>query len=497
MKSKITVINMVSSLLLQMCTIISGFIIPRIILSYFGSDVNGLVSSINQFLSYIALVEGGITGVIAANLYGPIVANDQIKLSSVLTTSKRFFHTVGAIFIAYSILLGILYPVLMHLDFRYTFLLTLILSINLFVQYMFSITLKTLLNADKKIYVVSFTQIIIIICNILLVYLSVRVYPSIHVVKLISGLLYILQPVVFNAYVRKHYTIDWKAPYDNNLIKQRWNGFAINLAAFFHNSTDITVLTIFSTLASVSVYSVYVLVTNGLKTLIQSFASGLNPTIGHAYAKKDWADLNRKLDLYEYIVLLITFFLFSMAGLLITPFVSLYTKGINDAQYSQPLFGYLIVIAEGLYLIKLPHLNLAYSANRFREITVPAFVEAAINILISVLLVGRLGLVGVAVGTICGMLYRMAFHVAFTRKIIPDRGQMIFYRKLFLFSIAAIIGIAICRFTVRFEMTSFGWWMLGAVLYGFVLLLAFGALSMLYFRQELTFFRAYLFKRSK
>ena len=54
----ITFINSISSLLLQMVTIISGFIIPRLILKTFGSEVNGLVSSLNQFLGYITLLEG-------------------------------------------------------------------------------------------------------------------------------------------------------------------------------------------------------------------------------------------------------------------------------------------------------------------------------------------------------------------------------------------------------------------------------------------------------
>ena len=59
---KITLINIIANIILQLTNIVSWFIIPKIILSNFGSDVNGLVSSITQFLSYITLVEGGITG---------------------------------------------------------------------------------------------------------------------------------------------------------------------------------------------------------------------------------------------------------------------------------------------------------------------------------------------------------------------------------------------------------------------------------------------------
>lgn len=42
MKSKVTLINIISSLTLQVVTVISGFIIPKIILTNFGSSVNEL-----------------------------------------------------------------------------------------------------------------------------------------------------------------------------------------------------------------------------------------------------------------------------------------------------------------------------------------------------------------------------------------------------------------------------------------------------------------------
>ena len=121
--------------------------------------------------------------------------------------------------------------------------------------------------------------------------------------------------------------------------------------------------------------------------MIESCLSGISHTIGQAYARKDWKELNQKLDIYEYVVFVLVFSLFTVAALLITPFVLLYTKGIVDTDYNQPLFGVLLVISEALYLVKLPHLNLAYTANKFKEITLPAYIEAILNIVISVVLV--------------------------------------------------------------------------------------------------------------
>ncbi|MCQ5164383.1 polysaccharide biosynthesis C-terminal domain-containing protein, partial [Faecalibacterium prausnitzii] len=68
-------------------------------------------------------------------------------------------------------------------------------------------------------------------------------------------------------------------------------------------------------------------------------------------------------------------------------------------------------------------------SNKFKEITVQAYIEAMMNIMISVALVKWIGLIGVTIGTIVGMTYRMVFHVYYTSKIVPGRPQCIFYRK--------------------------------------------------------------------
>ena len=47
------------ALLYQFVSTICGFILPRCILAYYGSAINGLLSSILQFLSFISLPTGG------------------------------------------------------------------------------------------------------------------------------------------------------------------------------------------------------------------------------------------------------------------------------------------------------------------------------------------------------------------------------------------------------------------------------------------------------
>lgn len=500
MKKRITLLNIISSIFLQLVTIISYFVIPKIILSYFGSNVNGLVSSLNQFLNYITLIEGGVTGVVSANLYKPLVEKNDKKISEILYTAKSFYKKIGYIYIIYSLIIAICYPLLFNNDFSWLFIftLTIILSMKLLTQYMFSITFKTLISADKKSYIISISQSIMILFDIIMAYISIKIYPSIHLLKLFTGLLYFTQPIIYSYYVNKNYNINKNInTKDNNLLKQRWNGFAVNVAAFIHSCTDISILTIFTNLATVSIYSVYALVTTGLKQIIVSVSRAIVPTIGQSYASEDIDSLNIKMDLYEYIIFILVFFLFSVGGLLITPFVMIYTVGINDANYFQPLFGVLLIVSEALYLIKLPHLELSYSANKFKEITIPSFTEALINIVISLLLVKKYELIGIMIGTIIAMLYRMMFHIYFTTKLIDGRKQKNFYKKLMIFVLGTIIGIIISHSIlpiVKYNLIS---WVIGAIVYSCVFGLIYIIISLLFFKKEIIYFKRYLLKNEK
>lgn len=487
LEKRITLFNTISNLMLQIITVISGFVIPKIILNYFGSEVNGLVSSLNQFLCYISLVEGGITGVLMANLYRPLYEKNKEKINSIMNAANYFYKKISLIFIIYSFILALIYPIIFKPNFSYIYIfsLTIILSISLFAQYCFSLTLRTLLSADKKIYIVALSQSAILIANIILSIISVKIYPNIHFLKLITGILYLLQPLIYNYFVKKYYSINKKTKPDKELLKSRWDGFAVNIAAFIHFSTDITILTLFTDLKIVSIYSVYALVTTGLRSIISSISSAITPTIGHLYAKGNKSELKEKFDLYEYIMFVIIYLIFSVASLLIVPFVMIYTKNISDTNYNQPLFGILLIISEAIYLIKTSHLNLSYSANKFKDIAPSCYIEAIINIVISVILVKKYGLIGVTIGTICGMTYRMIYHVYFTSKKLIERSQFLFYSKLILFTLITILGIIICKSLVSpIELTITNWIYHGLI-YTVVFLVLYFIMSLFFYRNEI------------
>lgn len=90
-RKNVVAASLASTLLLQVITLISGLILPRVLISAFGSEMNGLVSSVTQILNYITLLEGGVGGVVTASLYRPLAENDLRKISGIVNATERFF----------------------------------------------------------------------------------------------------------------------------------------------------------------------------------------------------------------------------------------------------------------------------------------------------------------------------------------------------------------------------------------------------------------------
>lgn len=125
--------NTLATGLLQIITMISGFIIPKIMLVYFGSEVNGIVTSITQFIAYLTLLEAGISGATVFSLYKPIAAGDTDAVNRILGAAKNLYYKTGHLFSCMVILYAAAYPFFIHtgkLDYGELFCLFCILGVN-------------------------------------------------------------------------------------------------------------------------------------------------------------------------------------------------------------------------------------------------------------------------------------------------------------------------------------------------------------------------------
>ncbi len=420
MRKKKALVNITFSFILEFVSILSGFVIPHILINQFGSDVNGITNSIVSFLGYISVLQLGAGSVIKAALYKPLAKHDSDSLSVTIVTSNHFFQRIGFAGIVYMMILACFMPLFIYPneDFLYIFSLVIVIGIGTIAQYLFGITYQMVLEADQKSFIYSIAQIITILLNTVSALVLTRAGCSIQVIKLFSSGFFILRPVALAIYVKRKYNINRRMAPDNKLISQRWDGFAHGLAYFIHSKTDIFVLTLFSIPSDVSIYSVYAMITTGLSAFIAWIDTAVRSALGNIWANKEIDHLKKTFEAYNTLMHIIAVCCFSTATICVTSFIEIYTKGITDADYKQPIFAIMIIIAAMFYCLRMPYNSVVFVANKFKETRRDAFVEAIINIVVSCALVRYLGLVGVAIGTIIAMIYRTIAFVGFLNKNI-------------------------------------------------------------------------------
>lgn len=438
MRSKNAIKNIITSLILQVVTVIFGFIIPKMIIENYGSNVNGLISSITQFLAYITLLESGIGPVIKSQLYKPISQKDNSQIVNILYASKKFFNRIALIFVTYIAFLCLFYPTFVpEFGGLYTASLIVIIGISSFSQYYFGITYEIFLEANQKGYIATIFQIITTIANSVVIIVLVLLKVEIHYVKLISAVFFIIRPLLLNLYVRKKYKIDYKKSDKNYKLKNKWDGLAQHIATVVHNNTDIVVLSIFANLLEVSVYYVYNIVITGIGKVVNSLIIGIDSSFGDMLAKGEEKNIKHKFRLYETIYFSIMSAIFICTITLILPFIQVYTKNVTDVNYIRPYFAYIIILAEFVRYIRFPYSSLVNAGGYFKETRKGAILEAALNIIISVLLVIKLGIVGVAIGTLIATIIRSIEFIVFTSKRILKRKCIDAFKHI-LFTILEI-----------------------------------------------------------
>ena len=466
-RSKKAFLNTVASFSNEIVSVICGLILPRLILRAFGSSYNGITSSISQFISCIALMRSGIGGVTRAALYKPLAEHNDEEISGIVIATERFIRRVALIFVAAVVVFAAIYPIWIVRDFDwlFTFSLILIIAASTFIQYYFGLTYQMLLTADQKQGITSIARIVSIVANTIIAAILINLGAGIHLVKLGSTVAFAITPTVVSIYVHRHYHIDRKAKPNTAAIGQRWDALGHEIANFVNTNTDIIVLTIFAGVKEVSVYTVYNHVVASIRKVVTNCITGFGAAFGDMYARKEYDLMHENLGIFEIIVFSVASVVYSITVAMIRPFALIYTSGVTDVSYDRALFGIILTMAGLFTCFRIPYYMITTSVGHYKQTRNGAFVEAGLNIVISVACVIKLGIVGVAIGTWVAAAFRSFQYAIYMGKHILKRNIMIFITHV---TVAVLIcaGIYALGLVLPINDTTIPGWLLKATVLG-------------------------------
>jgi len=490
-RTKLFALNTIVSALQQIVMFVVGLIIPSICLQYYGSEINGLVSSITQFISYITLIEAGISASMVYYLYKPLSENNDAKVSSIVSAARITYRKLGCAVVGLSVLLAFGYALLSQVDGLSRidlFLLVLTMGVAGSLEFFTMARYRVLFTADQRMYVLSFATIVGSILNALVTILAAALGLNIVWLKFLAIFTVFARSVVLSIYFKNRYqNINVKAKPDYSSQNKRWDALFMQILWNLQSGAPVLIVTLFTDFVKVSIYSIYNLVIYGINNLVSIFMSGLQAAFGEIMVSGDRELLRRTYNQFIFVFYSALTVIYAITFAMFMPFIKIYTAGLEDAEvYMLPILGLLFCLNGLLFSIKTPQGMMVIAAGHYRETRLQTTIQAVILVAGGLLFTGifKWGLYGVVIAAILSNLYRSVDFVIYIEKHIV-KGSL--RQTLFnIFSCSIVVAVVFMIFPyVQFGEATAVAWIINAIVVGIISVSIVLFMSLLFQRENL------------
>lgn len=421
-RTKSAMLNVFFNLCYQVVNTVVNLLIPPMIMTKFGSVINGLVSTIKQILSYVQLLGAGISESTVVSLYKPLSEKDDKKISAIFNACSTTFFRMGMLFNTGALAIAFIYPLFMgEINYVFGVLLIVVLSVAGASEFFVIGKCRSLLIADQKIYIVNIAQIIGAVSNLIITIILIKLNANIIVVQAGASVIYAMRIIIVYGYVKKHYTfLDKNVEADYSAISKRKAATIHQLSGLISFGSQTVVVSMFCGFAEASVYSVYNLVFVGINTILSTVSSALLAVFGDIIANDSKGKLARLYRYYESIYYALVFMLYSVTYVMFLSFIELYTAGANDVVYAREEFAILFCVMGIINCLRTPGATLINAIGHYKETQNRALIEMTICFVLELILINFMGAIGVVVATIIAYAYRTIDVIIYSNHVILE-----------------------------------------------------------------------------
>ena len=426
MRKRETIINLFVSVLSNVIILIMGLVIPRILLTHYGSDTNGLMSTITQIFTYVALLEAGIGQATLNALYKPLKEQKEDDVINVLFASRKYYRKVTYIYALAVIGLAIILPFFIKSDLNYStiFFAVLFEGASGVITFYFIQTQSMLLVADGKTHIRSIIDLIIKIGGYGIKIVFALFYANITYIQLGFFLLSLVKLILYHLVTKKEYDwIDYSKCTDRSVSLPNRNDYVITeLAWTLFSSTDLIVLSLFASTKMSSVYSVNNMIFLALNNLLNAAYNGIYYLLGRSYY--EGLDSYKKMhDAFNSLFMAAVTVFMCVALLLVEPFINIYTSGISDIEYSLYWLPLCFCLVQMFSWSRYVSGNLTGIAGYAKPVSRISLIEAIINASLSLILVHIWGIYGVVLATVIALPLKVIYTNYLADKVIMHRSS--------------------------------------------------------------------------
>ena len=411
------------------------FVSKTVFIKCLGIEYSGLNSLYTNILGVLNIAELGLSTAVGYSLYKPLVDKDTKKINEILLLYKYLYRIIAVIILIIGLIITIFLPHFVNssiniTEIRISFILYLIATV---VSYLFTF-LNVLPSADQKNYLVVRIQGNFKNIKNVLQLIAVIVFKNYYVWLILEITGNILSYVYTNYKIKKQYTYYEKNTTKNfkTLLKE-YKDIIIKIKdLFFHkigglvvNQTDNIVISYFCTLTDVGIYGNYMLIYTLLTGCIDQMFMGITASIGNLIVEKNKNEAYKIWQEMHTLIIFVTVIFCFLFYYLANKFITIWVGG-EYVLSNIIVFGITLNIM--FRIIKAPIDKFKEAFGLFWDKQAP-FIESLINLIISVYLASKIGILGVVIGTIVSniiiiatwkpfMVFKYGFEEKFNKYII-------------------------------------------------------------------------------
>ncbi len=447
MRSTNSIKNAMVTTIMNLITILIGFVAQKIFIQTLGTEYLGVNGLFTNIVSMLGIVELGLGSAIIYHLYKPIADGNKEEVKSLMLFYRISYRVIAILITIIGLciipfLRYIVGEVNIHENIVYIYILFLI---DVIASYLLTYK-RSILYANQKTYIINLihigyllfmniTQLLILkFTHNYILYLWIKI-----IFRLIENVIVTLVSDKMYPYIKENNIKPIDKENKKNIFTKMKGLIYHKIATFIVFGTDNIIISTFLGVTIVGLYSNYNLIIQALNNFISQVFSSITASIGNLLTEDDE---KKSYYIYKNMLFLNSWlFTFSSAGVLciIEPFIKIWI----GEQFILP-FSVLVVLVINFYMQ-----GMRKTSNTFKEAAgifyedryVPIF-ESLINIIASIIFVKIFGLIGVFIGTITStsIVFFYSYPI-FVYKPLFKRTYFQYLKDYILYIVTAVISI--------------------------------------------------------
>ncbi len=466
MNSAKTLKNSIISVIGQILTLLLQFVNRRVFVIFLDIEYLGYQSVFGNIFSILSVAELGIGGIISFHLYRELVTDNKQEIGKLMYLYKWVYRIIAAVVTILGLLACVSVPYIVKdagKDISYLYIVYFLQLASTIAGYFLSYR-RTIYAADQKEYktveIDLFTNVVVQVVQLfmLAVFRNYLLYLAIQLsTSLIANFIILYKTNRDYPYLKEKYTVTMEDIRKRNMIPDVRNFLVHKIAYAVYGGTDNIVISAICGIRFVALYGNYYILQKGVLNVF--FYRLLNPvqaTIGNiVYSDRNKDELWKQFEMFDV-------FSFFFANYICLGFLIFFQPVIQIWMGSpEYLLSDIFVIMYSLtiYLISVWEIVYKYRSvfGDYRQDRNCMLLSAVVNVVISVALAYKLGVVGVQIGTFFAFLPiaygRIRFVVGY---FFGKSVKRYLCKHLFLFGVVLSESLVVYQLTRGLPVTVIG-----------------------------------------